>query len=64
MDVRKAWEVLRDEMARSVPKFKRCRFHDLRHIHASDAEAAKPVSLSPLHRRCTAVAKRTLRQLA
>lgn len=44
MDVRKAWNEVRDEVAKSVPKFKRCRFHDLRHTYASDlVVAGKPL---------------------
>jgi site-specific recombinase XerD len=40
MDVRKAWDEVREEVAKSVPKFKRCRFHDLRHTYASDLVVA------------------------
>ena len=36
MDVRKAWDEMGEEVAKSAPKFTRCRFHDLRHTCASD----------------------------
>ena len=40
MDVRKAWEEVRGEVATSVPRFKSCRFYDLRHTYASDLVVA------------------------
>jgi integrase len=44
MDVRKGWGEVKDEVAKSVPKIKRSRFHDLRHTYASDlVVAGKPL---------------------
>jgi site-specific recombinase XerD len=43
-DLSNAWEEVRKKVALVIPKFKRCRFHDLRHTVGSDlVKAGVPI---------------------